>query len=427
MAGFLGMRGTGSWATNQRPESWREMILYLYPNGSAPLTAMLSKMGSESVDDPKYHWWTKKLPSQSAATVDSGIYQEVGLTNALTATNTAAGVTVFAKVSAADSNQFRVGHQVLLRDASDLDVDVNGKVTAVNTTTGAISVLLLEADDNSTGSLVGCDTVLIIGNINEEGATMPSAISYDPVEFSNVTQIFRTPLEITRTARKTRLRTGDAYKELKREALEIHSIEIEKAFIWGFKTDAVPSGGTHPARSTEGLLNFIKANAASNIYDYKTDTGYTGKTWLSGGEDFIDEKLEEIFRFGSTEKLAFCGSGALLGVQRLAKTYGNIQLKSSSTSYGIKVVDWITPFGTLSLKTHPLFSYEATNRNMMVVLEPSKLKYKYVDDTFFKKDAAQNSSTTRIDGTKEEFLTECGLEYHHPDAFGILKNVGLDA
>lgn len=29
MAGFLGMRGTGDWVTDQRPKSWRETILYL--------------------------------------------------------------------------------------------------------------------------------------------------------------------------------------------------------------------------------------------------------------------------------------------------------------------------------------------------------------------------------------------------------------
>ena len=52
--GFLGMRGTGDWATNQRPENWRETILYLYPNGAAPLTAILSMMGDEKTDDPVF-------------------------------------------------------------------------------------------------------------------------------------------------------------------------------------------------------------------------------------------------------------------------------------------------------------------------------------------------------------------------------------
>uniref|UniRef100_A0A6M3JA30 Putative structural protein n=1 Tax=viral metagenome TaxID=1070528 RepID=A0A6M3JA30_9ZZZZ len=55
MSAFLGMRGNGDWATDQRPKNWRETILYLYPNGSAPLTAILSKMSSEKVDDPEFN------------------------------------------------------------------------------------------------------------------------------------------------------------------------------------------------------------------------------------------------------------------------------------------------------------------------------------------------------------------------------------
>ena len=48
MAGFLGMRGSGDFTVSgQRPKNWREMILYLYPNGDAPLTAILAKMASD--------------------------------------------------------------------------------------------------------------------------------------------------------------------------------------------------------------------------------------------------------------------------------------------------------------------------------------------------------------------------------------------
>ena len=41
---FLGMRGNGDWVDGQRPLNWRQNILRLYPNGQAPLTAMLSMM-----------------------------------------------------------------------------------------------------------------------------------------------------------------------------------------------------------------------------------------------------------------------------------------------------------------------------------------------------------------------------------------------
>jgi hypothetical protein len=60
---FLGMRGNDDWVTDQRPKNWREMILFLYPNGSAPLTAVLAKSAESSVDDPEFNWWTKTLGS----------------------------------------------------------------------------------------------------------------------------------------------------------------------------------------------------------------------------------------------------------------------------------------------------------------------------------------------------------------------------
>ena len=429
MAGFLGMRGTGNWATDQRPKNWREMILYLYPNGSAPLTAVLSKLSEESTTDPEFNWWTKTLPTQKATLTDFAP-QSDGETGTVAA-GVAAGTVVYGKCSEADADQFRTGHQVLLRDASDTALDTVAKVVSV-VKDGASSILgfkLLEENNGLTDpgtAASACDTALIIGNINAEGASSPDAIGYDPVKYTNYTQIFRTPLQISRTARATKLRTGDAYKELKREALELHSIEMEKAFIHGVKSETTGNTGL-PERSTDGLLNFIATNASGNILDYQNDThlgnlGVTTNTaWTVNGEHFLDAALEQIFRYGSNEKLVFCGSGALLGIQRLAKAGGQIQLSPKSEAYGMKVVEWITPFGVIYLKTHPLFSYEASTRNWMVVMEPEKLKYRFIDDTKF-------SDVTPVgqDGTKEEFLTECGLELHHPEAFGIFKGVGLD-
>ena len=427
MAGFLGMRGTGSWATDQRPKNWREMILYLYPNGSAPLTAVLSKLSEESTSDPEYNWWTKTLPTQKATFTAFGA-QADGDTGAVSG-SAAAGTTIYGKVAEADADQFREGHQALLRETIDTAKDTNAKVVSVvkNGANSVIGFKLLEENNGLTDTLLtsnGC--ALIIGNINAEGASSPSAIGYDPVKYTNYTQIFRTPLQISRTARATKLRTGDAYKELKREALELHSIEMEKAFIHGVKSETTGSTGL-PERSTDGLVNFIATNSASNVLDYQNDTnlgtlGVTADTaWTANGEHFLDAALEQIFRYGSNEKFVLCGSGALLGIQRLAKAGAQIQLSPKSEAYGMKVVEWITPFGVIYLKTHPLFSYEANTRNWMVITEPEKLKYRFIDDTKF-------SDVTPVgqDGTKEEFLTECGLELHHPEAFGILKGVGLD-
>ena len=424
MAGFLGMRGTGDWVTDQRPKNWREGILYLYPNGTAPLTAILSKMKSESTDDPEFNWWTKVLPTQSGAVTN--IFTDALLASAYT-TGGVAGDQLFVNVTEAVADQFRVGHQVLLRDASHYDVDVNAKAVAVvkNGASSYITCKLLEADDNGASTnLSNCDTILIVGNINAEGAAMPDAITYDSVKLYNYTQIFRTPLSITRTARKTKLRTGDAYKEMKREALELHSIEMEKAFLFGIATESVGTNGK-PERTTQGIIPATKA--AGTVDDFSLNSDYSGVTWLASGEDWLDEQLEVMFRYGSRDKLALCGSGALLGIQRLIKNNGNFEFTAATMDYGIQVIKWTTVFGVINILTHPLFSYEATNRNSMVILEPANLNYRYIDDTsFYAEGEKQNTGRSRTDSTEEEFLTECGMEYHHPLSWGYLNGFNTD-
>jgi hypothetical protein len=427
ISGFLGMRGTGDWATDERPKNWRQGILRLYPNGTAPLTAILSKMGEEKVDDPEFNWWTKSLPTQGGAV--ASIYTDVAMSAALGAgAATAAAVTLFAKVTAAVAKEFRVGHQALLRYSSDPTMDVNVKVIGVqvNGASSCITCKLLEADDNSIVSgndLAKCNSILINGNINPEGGSMPNAVAYDPVKLTNYTQIFRTPLDMTRTAMKTKLRTEDAYKEAKREALEMHSIEMEKAFIFGVATEGTGSNGK-PERTTAGIISMIRANASANVANFTLDSAYAGKTWVDAGEEWLDTYLEILFRYGGSEKFCLAGSGAILGLNRLIKSKGTFDFTPATKSYGIQVVEWTTPFGKISMKTHPLFSYNSADRNSILLLEPRLLKYRYVDDTEFYPD--KSSGVGRVDGKSEEFLTECGLEYHYPDAFGYLSGVGLN-
>ena len=426
--GFLGMRGTGDWATDERPMNWRQGILRLYPNGSAPLTAILSKLGEEKVDDAQFHWWTKLLPTQGGSFTAGTIYNDSALSSAYT-TGGVAGDVKYLKLPAAATStlagvdEFRVGHQVTLRDASNYLMTCNGKVVAVvpNGVNSYIAIKLLEADDNGvTTYLADADFIQITGNINAEGAPMPDALGYNPTKYYNLTQIFRNSLSMTRTAMETKLRTEQSYKESKREALEMHSIEMEKAFLWGIMTENTGTNGKLE-RTTRGLIDFIRTYASANCLDYISDSDYSGQTWIQGGEDWFDESLEQIFRYGSQEKLAFCGSGALLGIQKLAKTYGQITLTPQTMEYGIKVVTWITPFGTLHLKTHPLFSYNVVDRNNMVIFEPSLLKYKFITDTTFKPDTSSGASS--YDGKNEEYLTECGLEFHHPLCCGYLTNL----
>jgi len=428
---FLGMRGNGDWVDGQRPMNWRQKILKLYPNGQAPLTAMLSMMGSSRVSDSQFYWWTQE---QTAVSGDvANIYTDAALANAYVSGGVA-GNTLFVQVT--DSGAFervRQGHVVLLRCTSDYTVDVVGKVTEVHRGTDyeVYAVRLLEDDDNSSSNdLSDCDAFKVIGNSNPEGGEMPEAIALNPTKVYNFTQIFRTPLSITRTARKTRLRTDDQYQKAKAEALEMHSWEMELAFWWGIRTENIGDNGK-PERTTMGVINFIRQYMPANCDDYTLNTDYAGSTWTSGGEDWFKGMLEQIFRYGADQKMAFVGSGCLLAIDRLAMSGGQIQLVPGAKTYGMQVREWITPFGSIFMKTHPLFSYDVTTRNMMVILEPKELEYCYIDDTSFYKESSskvhsEGYGQRRIDGTNEEFLTECGLEFGLPQKCAVLNGFGLD-
>ncbi len=426
---FLGMRGTGDWVANQRPLNWRQNILYLYPNGMAPLTAILSMMGSKKVDDPEFNWWTEQIGSVGGAMT---LFMLADLSVAYTVAQPV-GTTIYASMTAVLGNRIRAGHQILLRDASDYRVDTQGKVIDVTiAATAVVAITLLEADANAgANDLSDADNFLIIGNINAEGAEMPNSVALNPEQHYNYTQIFRTPLSITRTARRTRLRTGDDYQKAKREALEMHSIEMELAFWWGISTQNIGDNGK-PERTTQGVIDFIRVNAAANVDDYSLNATYAGLTWAAGGEIWFKIMLEQIFRFGAAEKLAFVGSGALLGIDALAMAGGQIQLTPGQKTYGMQIREWITPFGSIMMKTHPLFSFDATTRNMMVIIEPKELEYKFIDDTTFfgegsSRTSSQGNNQRRIDGTIEEYLTECGLEFGFPDKCGVLNGVGVDS
>lgn len=440
---FLGMRGNGDWVSNARPENWRQMILRLFPNGMAPLTAITSMIGSEGTNDPTIHWWTQNLATQAGATITSGVYKENTLTNKYveaTDPQPAAGDVFYVNVAAAVAGDFRIGHTIALEKAGDYRYQTRGKVVGVDANNGNssyIAVKLLEASSD-TYDIDEIDRVAVIGNVNPEGGDRPNAIAYDPVEFYNYTQIFRTPLSITNTARATNLRTGNGYQEAKKDTLQYHSIEMEKAMIWGVRSSGTGANGK-PERTMDGIVTMLRRNSSSNnnVSAFGHAAPYNTNGWLTlidglpAGEHWFDEQLERAFRFGSNEKLMLCGSGAMHGINKLAKVSGDINLQPMTTEYGLRVTQWNTPYGTVFLKTHPLFSQNPQYRNDALILEPSEIKVRPLQGNGVNRDthfvaAPEDGAENGRDSTEEEYKSELTLEVHHLPKHAYLSRIGLD-
>jgi len=395
-----GLRDTLNFATNQRPENWREALNYLYPNGKTPLTALTGAMKESSTDDPVFHWWEKALDDRRLA---------LGQNLAASAAGTIETLTL-----AAGSNAITfVKNDILLVEHTDeqmlvyADPTSNTSIQVVRGANGTATAAL-----TYTGAGVN-PNLLSIGSAFEEGSLAPTGVNYDPTERYNYTQIFRRTLEITRTATKTRLRTTQAVKEARRECLEYIGIDMERAFWLGVRSAAVRN--SKPVRTSAGIYNQM---ASANVVPM-------------GGEvtmDAWETQVEQIFREGSSEKVAFTGNKGLMAIQQVVRKNSQFQFQTGIKEYGMNVTRMSSPFGDIVFKTHPLFTqnvggttggvaYYGMNTSMFI-LDMAEIEYRYLKDSDLKYEG--DLAAVGQDAVKAGYIAECGVELHHPTVHWLL-------
>jgi hypothetical protein len=367
------------------------MILYLYPRSEqkAPLNALIAGMKNQTTDDPEFNWFEKASPVR---------YDTVNYSTGYDSAQTSLVMD--------DGTFFRAGDLVRVEETDEV-VRVTTDYASANT------IVIARGWGSTATGIVDGANLFIVGTAIAEGSTGRTALYKDPSKVYNYTQIFRYPLKLTETARATHLRTGAPYKDMKREALDQHTIDMERAFIWGVRNEDLAGGsGGEPQRSTGGILSYISSNS----------------TTVSGGNltyAALATFLKDLFAKGAGEKLCFCGNQFLLALNGMAEARGEFNMEQGQSIYGIKVTTWITPFGTIHIKNHPLFNEVTPHTKMGLFIEPKNIIYRYLAgngvnrNTKFLTDREANDE----DSTEDEFLTECGLEVQHEATHGVLKNV----
>ncbi|MGI9610004.1 MAG: SU10 major capsid protein [Acidimicrobiia bacterium] len=409
---IVGVRLSDDYVTDARPRNWREGSLLLFPNGKAPLFALTTGMKKKVTDDPDFNWWEKVMPTQRVAL----------------ATGTIGTGSPIAAVAAGDWNAagIKAGHVIKIEQTGEIILVTADPTTAsanLTVTRGWQGTTATAFDPATSGANPNVHTV---GTQFEENSQAPTGVSYDPTKRTNFTQIFRDTLGMSRTAQKTRLRTGDAVREAKRETLEMHSANIEKA-MWMGKPDDTSTINGEIARSTGGIFHYIETLAPQNVIDVSA-APYSGAFSLANLEDW----LELAFRFGSSEKVGFCGNQAMLQIQRAVRLGSNVSYNFSQgqKEFGMNVMRLTSPFGTIVLKTHPLWNQVTGGTNTtdyyglnswLCLLDMENVVYRWLtdSDTMFEQDLQANG----LDGILSGYLTECGLELHHAQSHFLIKNL----
>lgn len=411
MTFFAGLRGTGSFGTDERPKNFREMILWAEPNGRSPFTALSAKMKTESTDDAEMAWWEETLkprvvyinngagydnnPATVTFNVDNGPGTHTdGYGNALTDAELTA-------------NQFVPGD--LLAIDKNADPELN-EIVRVATVVSATQITVVRAAAGSTIATMTDNTRLTrVGSHFAEGSLSPNTVTNNPVKLVNYCEIQKTAFQATNSAKATRFRTGDPLANDRKRKMFDHAEKHEMAAIFGRPSETVDASG-QPLRTMGGLRHFLSSHVTVFSVDPTEDT-------------FINA-VAGMFDFNSggagNQRVAFVGNRALNFLNTLVRGNTNVKINFNGKigAYGMELMSWTIPQGDIAFKTHPLFNVHPQWSSAMLFVNPSGICRRPLRgrDTKEEKGIQPNDA----DYTKNQWIDEIGMEYHMEKTMGAI-------
>lgn len=405
MSAIAGLRGTGNFATDERPKNFRELILFRNPNGTAPIFALMARVAKATTDDPEFSWWDE--PNDLFRVQVNGALTSVATTvvvDSLDPSVTSPGLAY------GTATHLTTGDLLMVEPATDV-VGFTPEVVRVVSVTNDTTFVVTRGAAGTTAAAIADNAYLLrIGPAFEEGTSEANSASRNPIKYSNFTQIIKTSYEVTGTAAKTRLRTGDVLANERKRGMFKHAQSLELSLLFGQKSE-LPGAGGNPVRTMGGLRTFIGA----------ATTTILGAGWTLN--DFLDA-ASPVFDFDTPagdERIVFAGNGALNALnKKIAAASGqsaiNVNVAEKASAFGVNFMEYVLPQGRLFIKTHPLMNRHSLYTNSMFVLDFGSLKYRPMvgRDTKF----VDNIQTKGEDLVRGQWITEAGLEVD----FGGLTN-----
>lgn len=395
MGAIAGLRGTGNWGTDERPKNFRESILWMNPNGSAPLFALTAKSKKRTVDDPEYSWWDEP----------NNLYR-LQVNGALVAADTTVVVDTADPASATLSaawgtaTHLKEGDLLMVEPSAD-NATFNPEVIEVVSVSSDTTFTVKRGRAGTTAGNIANDAyLLLIGSAYAEGTAAPSATSRNPIKYYNYTQIFKDSYELSGTADETKTRTGSAWSNDKKRKMFDHALKIEMSMLFGQKYEGTGDNGK-PLRFMGGIRSQIPS---------ETTTVFGAAVTVSS---FLDA-VYKVFNWDSPagdERICFCGNVALNELNKVVQSNANteIQFGGIVETYGMKFREFVLPQGRLMLRTHPLLNRHPTlYGKSMWILDFGSINYVAMANRDTKtRDNVQNDDE---DVKRGYIQTECSVQ-----------------
>ena len=375
--------GTNTIAEHRLRIDMSEKIAELEPNAS-PLITLTKKMKRRRVVTNPEFSWMEQDPGNRWDTINNATGND-------------------ATVWAVDNvGYFRVGDIVQVPSTTEVVL-----VTNVGNTGNTITVIR-GWGGSTTARLENDDPIVILGNANEEGAKLREIKTTEPVKKTNYTQILRTPVGVTNTLAATSTYGPKAMAYYRHLDGINHAIDMERTMWLGKKGKDIHNG--KPRRTTGGILEFL----TENVLNVSASSGGSGGLT----EQAFTEWLEDVFRYGSSEKILFaCGR-----LCTIIDLWAQNKLKTvpGERTYGVKIKEYVSSHGTLFIVKHKLFEGPVYG-GMGVILDMNNVAYCPLKGRDTKLLTGRQDPDE--DAVKDEYITELGVEVRLPKTHAIIKGV----
>lgn len=350
-------------------------LLQTEQTGDAPLFALTSGMNSADASDVIVSW-----------------FEENPLTGRALITNNA---TTGATLIVADATELVAGCVCLIETTGEYVFVQSISSNTLTVTRGFGSTTVTSIDGSGTN--IGLQR---IGNANEEGSSKGTSLANLGAPRFNYMQIFRTPWDVTRTARQIDYHTGDIVAKNKQDAALLHAADIERSLMFGVMAVGVMNG--KPFRTMKGITKQLSTNVTAQ-------PDANGTSWAQ-----LDAFLQNVFsrniKGKPNERLVWCGNTVVNAIQQIARLNSTTQIMPGVKKFGMNVREWETPFGTINLMTHPMFNQSPLWTQDLLIVHPGAIRTRYLSRTF--EDAYdKNGTRAGVDGDFGIWTTEMSVEY----------------
>mgnify|MGYP005843617529 CR=1 FL=1 len=364
------------------------------PNGTAPLFALTSMMGTGTALSVEHGYFAKTM-----------LFPQ--LTMGAAATDAATTFTVTDTTQILEGDQFISPSQELIL------------VTSVDSAT---QVTVLRSVGQVTASAIANGDVLYgVGNMHEQASDRPASRLMNPVRVINNTQIFRNSWALPKTMGVIKPIVGDdLISESREDAGMLHSADIEKAMLFGQKFGTVHKG--QYMTGMDGIIETVRRLAPAE----NTTTAAGNMTF-----DSLEAALDPVFDTMSNgqnpnDRLLFVGGRARKAINKIGRTTGQYQILDDRTPFGLQFQAFKISRGGFSMIEHPILNSNPVWSGYAIAVDMSTIKLMHLDGrqtTHIPYGIDGRHTDNGIDAVGGTLTTELTMELTNPTAHAVITGI----